>query len=336
MISGGFNITLNYIPPGAFCWINGFIGQWTVQVCDFSTLAIALVTFFVLKSRTSGEAVMASIAKQIWYIIGLIWFIPLCTAIAAQLIIGYGPTGSNWCWIPATPLPKANYARYGLTHGPRIAIFLTILFTYTYVFITVRKRYLQSSMVRRVNTHGSLGNISSIPNTQGRKSNTTSIINTTNGPQEEEQTSPPTAPWARSTPSITISVPNHTNGAVPANLHSPTSPTSSTYKGHSRRNEDKTIEQAIYRLMLYPSAYILLWLGGMINRGYDAAGTPNQVTLFLQTLTQFLPFVDCIIYGFTVRKAFMERSKLSRFVNTTFMNRSKDKSSRKETTQSSA
>ncbi|KAJ3078233.1 hypothetical protein HK102_004635 [Quaeritorhiza haematococci] len=318
MISGAFNMSLNYIPRGAFCWINGFVGQLTVQACDLSTLAIALVTFFVLKSKTGGEAIMASIAKRIWYIIGLIWGIPLCTAITAEFLIGYAPTTGNWCWIAGTPLPRAIYVRYGLTHGPRILIFITILFTYSYVFVVVRKRFLESAVARRANTGaGSVGEISSMP--QGYKS-------------------PTNAPWSN-VGSPSVAVPATNDGAVPSNLQinppspasatvSPSTPISTSSKKPLRSKEEKNIENAIYRLMLYPSAYILLWVGGMVNRAYDAAGQTNTVALYLQILTQFLPFVDSIIYGFTVRKAFLERSKLAQIATSTFVNRSKDKSFR--------
>ena len=58
----------------------------------------------------------------------IIWIYPLTTAIAGYIWVGYEPTSSNWCWLAPNVV-----ARYTLTHGLRILIFITILVLYTII-----------------------------------------------------------------------------------------------------------------------------------------------------------------------------------------------------------
>ncbi|KAJ3227613.1 hypothetical protein HK099_001120 [Clydaea vesicula] len=110
------SIVLSNIPmSGNLCTANGFIGQWTVQAADFSTLAIALVTFYILLNSSNAVNAMNSVNRYIYLIIALIWGVSFSTALVGYFIAGYAWTGT-WCWFPE----QALYPRYFLTHGPRI------------------------------------------------------------------------------------------------------------------------------------------------------------------------------------------------------------------------
>jgi hypothetical protein len=118
LVAGGFKLT-----PGIGCTINGFIGQFSVQAADFSTLAIAITTFLALNSQKNSEKVMNRISKYLPWILAFVWITPLITASIAHFWVGYAPVG-NWCWIS-----KNAVARYTLGHGIRVVY---------HIFINVR------------------------------------------------------------------------------------------------------------------------------------------------------------------------------------------------------
>lgn len=85
---------------GPLCTMNGFIGQWSVQAADLSTLLIAIVTFLVLKtdSPLAFDIIMHKLDQNFHWILFFVWLYPLLTATIALFVIGYEPTG-NWCWV---------------------------------------------------------------------------------------------------------------------------------------------------------------------------------------------------------------------------------------------
>jgi hypothetical protein len=119
-ISGIF-ANFNQLMEGPACTANGFIGQWSVQAADLSTLLIAVVTFLVLKtdSPLAFDTVMTKLDKNVHWIISFVWLYPMLTATIAQFVIGYGPAG-NWCWIKNEPKPLGPIMRYSLTHVLRM------------------------------------------------------------------------------------------------------------------------------------------------------------------------------------------------------------------------
>ena len=113
------------LKPSPGCVVNGFVGQLSIQAADFSTLAIAVVTFITL--RTGADSVkMEKLERYSRGIIAGIWLYPLTTASIGFFWPGYAPTSSNWCW-----LDKNTIARYSLTHGPRVIIFTVIVILYS-------------------------------------------------------------------------------------------------------------------------------------------------------------------------------------------------------------
>ncbi|KAJ3392974.1 hypothetical protein HDU92_008053 [Lobulomyces angularis] len=113
-------ITIYETPlSGSSCIANGFIGQWTVQAGDFSTLSIALVTSYVSLHKSPNYALNV-VEKWLSTMLFTIWGTSLSTAVTGHFVVGYKWTGT-WCWFSATPLPLSTYVRYFLTHGPRIS-----------------------------------------------------------------------------------------------------------------------------------------------------------------------------------------------------------------------
>lgn len=123
-ISGFFGM-VGQLNNGSGCVANGFIGQWTIQAADLSTLAIAIVTFITLKSCFDPKA-LQRLESSAGLIFTIIWIYPLITSIVGYFWPGYVPTSSNWCWLATDTL-----ARYVLTHGLRIIIFIVIIILYS-------------------------------------------------------------------------------------------------------------------------------------------------------------------------------------------------------------
>ncbi|KAJ3194659.1 hypothetical protein HK101_002248 [Irineochytrium annulatum] len=57
------------------------------------------------------------------------------------------------------------------------------------------------------------------------------------------------------------------------------------------------------KLLVYPTAYTLLWLPGIANRmaqATNASADVQAVTNLLQFTTQLIGFANAVIYGFSV------------------------------------
>lgn len=116
------------------CNVNGFIGQLSVQAADFSILVIAVVTLLTVTRTTYMPA--ASRARK--YAICLsVWVVPIVTATIATVLGSMGPVSGNWCWI-VTTRPDL---RYGLTHGWRIAIIISTIGIYGFVWWYMNRHF---------------------------------------------------------------------------------------------------------------------------------------------------------------------------------------------------
>ncbi|KAI8800924.1 hypothetical protein BJ742DRAFT_779853 [Cladochytrium replicatum] len=99
--SGIIFLTTGSLPPqgSAGCTGTGFIRQWSLQAMDFTMLVTTLLT---CSPRTNGIGIMEAFSKLIWHTLASIWGISLATAIAAQLLVGYGSAGP-WCTTASGP-----------------------------------------------------------------------------------------------------------------------------------------------------------------------------------------------------------------------------------------
>ncbi|KAJ3224592.1 hypothetical protein HK099_008201 [Clydaea vesicula] len=199
-------ITIYETPlSGSSCIANGFIGQWTVQAGDFSTLSIALVTSYVSLHKSPNYALNV-VEKWLSTMLFTIWGTSLSTAVTGHFVVGYKWTGT-WCWFSATPLPLSTYVRYFLTHGPRIVIFVLIIVAYTYLYCFFRVKLKFAGL-----------------------------------------------------------------------------------------KKDHSVNRTVNQILIYPVFYVLLWSGGMANRFLDATTGSTEVTRFLQSFTQLIPFADSMLF----------------------------------------
>ncbi|KAJ3147386.1 hypothetical protein HK101_002227, partial [Irineochytrium annulatum] len=138
-ILNAFNLTTSImkfnqsLTRGLFCTIDGILVQWSVQASDLSTLALAIVTFYIgtktLPSTGGGSAaIMSSVGQRkpvplrmalkrveraLPVALALIWIIPAMTAITGYLVVGMEPSG-DWCWFSAGSIQSDPSATGGL------------------------------------------------------------------------------------------------------------------------------------------------------------------------------------------------------------------------------
>ncbi|KAJ3096613.1 hypothetical protein HDU97_005737 [Phlyctochytrium planicorne] len=265
----------NQLTPGNFCTAHGFFTQYTVQGTDLATFALAVVTF-VVGSASHNIAELSKRLRQVEssvvYFTVAIFIIPLMTATAAYFMVGYTVTGS-WCWINKDPKPLANYARYGLTHGPRIFIIVSIIAMYTYMYCSFRIRIREQEKIMASTFSSSIGTGSNVSSNEVKKKNLNTPINGRRNVWENsddvEMSGSMTQEEERAQQQIRM-------------------------KADAQR-------AAIMKLLVYPTAFTILWLPGLANRFAEASNQSADVLLvtsFLQFTTQLVGFANSVIFGY--------------------------------------
>lgn len=277
---------------------------------DLSVLAIALVTYYVLMSN-DGDKALRSVVDSFRWILLVVWTIPLLTSLAGLVLVGYGPAG-NWCWIAADPkaenpipLNTVTSVRFGLTQGPRMVIFLIILFTYLRVFFRLNNRF---NLTRKQ---------TSIRNQHNNQNNGVDTQQINNNQQDTD--------YCGGNYSLPVSITGMTISQVKSednfntnkmhssiqSLHQAAHMGSeySTHIEEQLREEEarnKDVMAAIYRMMLYPLIYLFFWICGLANRIVEATGNQSDVTRMMQSFSKFLPMVDAIVYCWTIKHQIRE------------------------------
>ncbi|KAJ3096616.1 hypothetical protein HDU97_005740 [Phlyctochytrium planicorne] len=282
-INSTFNSTtgilkvMNQLVPGRFCEVEGFIGQWSVQGSDLATFALAVVTFVVAHAASNLETLsrrLQQVESSILWVAVAIFVIPLITATIGYVLVGMTVTGS-WCWFNKDPKPLATYVRYSLTHGPRIFIIFSIIVMYAVLFWAFRVRIREQESI-----------LSSTYSAQG--SNPASANSEKAGNNERR---------------------NSRFGASRKNVWGEQS--SMPESGAVTMEEERAYQQirakadaqraAIMKLLVYPTAYTLLWLPGLFNRFAEASNQSadfQNVTTFFQFTTQLIGFANSVIFGY--------------------------------------
>ncbi|KAF2153568.1 hypothetical protein K461DRAFT_224476 [Myriangium duriaei CBS 260.36] len=282
-ISGIYILAHGKIPTRATsaCIANGFIGQFTVQATDFSVLAMAISTLIIVTrpTVTSDSTTLTKIMATIG-----IWTFPLISSSTVAGLHAFGPVSGNWCWI----VPQRNDLRYGLAHGIRYAIIVATVILYGIVFRIVREK-LASTIGSSTGQYGAQSNIH-IATIQGGGEEPTPIES------EIEM-----ANLINKQTMVTISVDQKSKDeekavrpGISSQRRNATMSTDNSAKKLRKQNK-----QNVARIMLmkaYPFAYVLLWLPGIANRLAELAGHPQQVLVILQASTQFIGFVDAVLY----------------------------------------
>jgi hypothetical protein len=213
----------------------------------------------------------------------------LTTANVALGLDAYGPTSGNWCWIT----PKHVTLRYSLTHGWRIAIFLTTICIYTYVYIRLTKTY--GNIWARTNESFSRA-------TEGTAEDESQLCPTATSGLPDTPTTIKGESETR-TDSYIIQLKNisppkrggHTTTAATTTIS--TVDTNDSTRIHSSRNRE------LRRFLLlngYPILYLLLWIPGMANRASELAHGKSPTWLqALQATTQLIGLANVLTYALT-------------------------------------
>lgn len=227
----------------------------------------------------------------------------------------YGPVSGNWCWIQSQYLGL----RYGLTHGWRIAIFLTTVTIYTCIYIKLRRLFSSLQLA-----------LSSSPGTASNRSRTGPdtivpsdshhiwITTTVEASYELESRSASGQDQGKQGPN------NGKTQRSAYSIHRPPSaqvPCTNTTQQSSNTAETSRSAPAspnLKKMMLlngYPIAYIILWIPGMANRLAESLGTSPPWLTSLQSCTQFIGMVNALTYGFTeqMQRAIQVRMKKRSF-----------------------
>lgn len=70
----------------------------------------------------------------------------------------------------------------------------------------------------------------------------------------------------------------------------------------SHGSQSDQVSRAIYKMLLYPIIYIVLWSFGMANRLIQATGGTSDIANLLQGLTQLVGFFNSLVYAYSLWK----------------------------------
>lgn len=286
-----------WLTPGNACDLNGWIGQVSVQAADFSVLAIAVVTLLTVNFNT--WVINTSLEQQRLVCIS-VWIIPLITATIALSTNKIAPVTGNWCWISREPL----YLRYALGHGWRFLIFAAVIGIYAAVFLNVRRRLL-SRKTQSLNPRYSFSmyadsasniNISMTHNEliRGKHTMPTQVREavTRANSERNKETGLEAAQEAKQSAQSRLGVKPRIRVMQSSNLD------------HDTRHW--------LMLSLFPLAYILIWIPGLVNRFMELLGYQVDWLSALQASTQLTGLVNALVYGFREHRQSHRRQSQAR------------------------
>ncbi|KAJ3188986.1 hypothetical protein HK101_009057 [Irineochytrium annulatum] len=299
----------NELHPGSFCDIEGFLAQWSVQISDLTTLALAVTTFLIARAAVDHSTLarrLAQLERASIYLVIALLTIPIITASIGYLLVGMAPTQS-WCWFAPQPAPLATYVRYGLTHGPRMVIIIIIVTLYTHLFF-VFKRRIDEAEEASIGGGGSPAVMSTAA--------ASPVSQPTPPPGCFLPTSSPSSPTSRKAAgSVEFEITPGAGGPSGSGSYGAGYSVGAD-RGYCRgvsqayivdraaqKRKAEAQRAAIVKLLIYPACYTLLWLPGIVNRIAEATNQSPEVqavTGFCQFTTQFVGLANAIIYGFSV------------------------------------
>lgn len=288
-----------WLTDGSACDLNGWIGQVSVQAADFSVLSIAVVSLLTVKFNSW---VINSTLSQQRLVIGLVWVVPFTTASIALLMNRIEPVSGNWCWISSQP----SYLRYVLGHGWRFLIFLIVIGCYGATFFSVRRRLGQRNRTPTLDRSYSFSMYTSnAPDVNASMVNNELI--------RGKQTMPTMVREAVTRASS--SERNRETGLEAAQDAKQMAQKRLGIKPRIRVVQSSNLDHDTKHwlmLSLFPLAYIVVWIPGIINRLIELSGHSSQVMTMLQASTQLTGFVNALVYGFREHKALQRRKTQAR------------------------
>jgi hypothetical protein len=197
----------------------------------------------------------------------------------------YGYVSGNWCWIRAKRLDL----RYGLSHGPRIAIFFITIVIYTYIYIKLKRVFKNlrsitaTTEIRTAQDHQSTAPIDINDDTRKILVNHSVSVS-------HEMNDMPRTPDSPDQNSINV------EGAA-----QPTVTIQATANNRDTFQASRMAAAPNLRKMLlmngYPIAYIILWIPGIANRLAESVGQSPRWLTALQACTQYIGLINAITYG---------------------------------------
>ncbi|KAF5664713.1 hypothetical protein FHETE_6985 [Fusarium heterosporum] len=277
-------------PASTGCLASAWVGQFAVQAIDFNILIISLSVLLVVSRRQ----IVDDSSKGLTALVCIIPWVPATLTSLIGLELGaYGPVSGNWCWIR----PEYLGLRYALTHSWRIAIFITTVAIYTFIYFKLRR--LLSSVEKDLQ-HSSASTQSESTRHSTEESDTQRILVTTTVTASFEMEShhskpiipPPAAltPGRRSLSECSVIGPDR-----PEKVHKKSTKRSRLHH-HTRTSPDL---KKMLLLNGYPIAYIILWLPGMANRLAESVGTSPRWLIGLMACPQFVGLANALTYGIT-------------------------------------
>ncbi|KAF4988766.1 hypothetical protein FGRMN_9560 [Fusarium graminum] len=274
-------------PASVGCLANAWVGQFAVQAIDFNILVISLSVLLVVGRRQIIDDSSKGLTA-------LVCIIPWVPATLTRLGLGaYGPVSGNWCWIS----PQYLGLRYALTHGWRIAIFVTTVAIYTFIYFKLRRLF---SAVQKDLQYSSASTQSETTRHSTEDSDTQRILVTTtvtaSFEMESQHTKPITPPPAALTPGRrSLSECSVIGPDRPEKVHKK-STKRSRFHHHTKTSPDL---KKMLLLNGYPIAYIILWVPGMANRLAESVGTSPKWLIGLMACPQFVGLANALTYGIT-------------------------------------
>jgi len=225
----------------------------------------------------------------------------------------------NWCWIEAKYTPL----RYALTHGWRIAIFISTISIYTYIYIYLIKAYgrvtFDNSSAMATPNNGTLSRmnaaedkmaLSEIPRMQSTLIRVRSSITTTY--EHDEEPLRPKFPAISEEEGDVGSVDSAAKNPFPHPSDSSTTgntarigfanePGAGNAATHIMSSGARQRKQAVRKMLLlngYPILYVILWIPGMATRIYEAFGVAPLWLRGLQASTQLVGFANAMTYAY--------------------------------------
>ncbi|TPX42165.1 hypothetical protein SeMB42_g03752 [Synchytrium endobioticum] len=289
LISGLSVLRGNQLTNGPFCTATGYIGQVSVQSSDFSVLLMALITYatFTPDPGSPSSRWLARLQARKWVLVLPLLLVPLASASLAFVYPGYERASFSWCWIAAEPV----YARYVYAHGLRLAIMLALPVIYGRLYFRIRNAY--------------------------RVAKERDLARRAIEAEWEYSMTPPRSMNKHSyggRPDSIISLASHDTvildgDDVSSYFESVRGPTSLKCVAGARRRKRgasaspevaklKQLKKAMDLMIALPIVYFILWIPGVINRLHVATnGRTTWVLEALQTSTQYIGFVNSILYG---------------------------------------
>lgn len=312
-ISGAVFLTKGRTPsptsePDTACLVSGWFSQSNAQAVDFNILIISIVVLLsivkkdaVAQLQTKWQVLICIAAWIPGFITGKISPLhrkpgfhdtsnPADRNLAGTIgltLNSYGYVSGNWCWVKRGRLDL----RYGLSHGPRIAIFVITIAIYTYIYLTL-KRVFKTLRSVTATTDTRTAHDNPMPGQSDQDNDQKILIAHSVLVSHELQDMPRT--------------PDAGEGSDGFNSAEPTTHSTVTVQGtagnDSTRFENSRMPAApnLKKMLLmngYPLAYIILWIPGIANRLAESVGQSPRWLNALQASTQYIGLVNAVTYG---------------------------------------